>query len=47
MTFLFSSMVVAPVHRTRMVYVAKVAELAKALRLMPESKLQLEHIYDY
>lgn len=47
MTFLFSSMVVAPEHRTRMVYAAKVAELVKALRLMPESKLQLEHIYDY
>jgi FAD/FMN-containing dehydrogenase len=45
--FLFTSVVMAPEHQKRMVYVAKVAELAKALRLMPESKLQLEHIYDY
>jgi hypothetical protein len=47
MKLLFPSTVMSPDNRKRLVFVAKVANLALALREIPKAQMKLEHIYDF
>ena len=45
--FLFNSLVIAPEHKKRSVYVVRVENLGEALNSLSRNNIELEHVFDF